>query len=203
MWCSRFSDSRIQTTESCSEITGSVSDNKFPHIQRLILITRLQIVRLTKYHQKATPWPLYSPFMEFIAPQLVLVAKNQNQILEECCALLQVSPTQFFSRTAEYTIPVVVGKCDTQLLDHISKQLDISTANIVIDDAQRIIAHIFMLESVETAKSLQFIAHIVSRGKNIEPSMLVRGYLNGILGELVIHLGDEDSAVKTKVRTTF
>ncbi|KAF9024830.1 hypothetical protein BDZ89DRAFT_1068767 [Hymenopellis radicata] len=164
-----------------------------------------QILTLTKYHQKKTPWPLLSPHMELLAPYLIF---QEPQLLAETCRLMNVTPREFFTRTQRYTLPHIMMKGDSQLLRQVARELEMPPARLILEELPRILGHIFMMESsANCTKALGFTTDFLRReapdADGINVGSLVKGFINQLLGHLVVIMGDENDQTVQQAQTAI
>ncbi|PBK93781.1 hypothetical protein ARMGADRAFT_1100399 [Armillaria gallica] len=160
------------------------------------------IISLTKYHKKATPYPLFIPYMDRIAPYLVLRISTQPSFLTEACRLMMVQPRHLIQLSLRYTLPVIFAKCDQKLLEDIAKHLESKPATLLINDCHRVLAHIYLLDQPDqTNKALTFVTDVLTaaaQADTIDIQSLVKGFVVPVLADLVIVLGDENPDVAAK-----
>ncbi|PCH40938.1 hypothetical protein WOLCODRAFT_69995 [Wolfiporia cocos MD-104 SS10] len=155
---------------------------------------RIQLTALAKYHRK-TPWLLFSPYMDDVAPYLVSRLQSQPNLLREACGFFSKEPYDFVSINLHCILPKLFITCDAAALHAVADILDRTASHLFIEYAHNVLALTFRLrEPGQTDKTIRFIQELLEQtaGCRVETSRFVGGYIVPLLAELVMFLGHED-----------
>ncbi|CDO73801.1 hypothetical protein BN946_scf185015.g130 [Trametes cinnabarina] len=206
----RYSDQRVrETTIIIVGLIGKTAPGAILRDSICALITQLcepnpilkgtavlQLHALCKHHHKS-PYSLTAAYMNRIAPYLVKRFKTHPDGVPEICRFLSVSQRDFINLTLKYTLPQLFADGDLKGLEAVGAEMGSSVAMLVLDYAQNILAHAYMLQGFgQTNKTIKFILDVLkaaaSDGSSLQIITLINSCIILLLAEIVICLGDED-----------
>ncbi|KAI0638446.1 hypothetical protein C8Q77DRAFT_1046895 [Trametes polyzona] len=159
----------------------------------------LQLHALVKHHQKS-PYSLTAPYLSRISPYLVRRLRTHPEGMQEICHFLSVSQRDFVNLTLKHTLPQLFAESDLKGLEAVAQEMGKNIALLVLDNAQYILAHAFMLQGIgHTNKTLHFILNVLKAAatdaSSLDLSTIVGSCNVLLLTEIVVCLGDEDPDV--------
>jgi serine/threonine-protein kinase ATR len=115
-----------------------------------------------------------------------------------------MSPSKFYNLTIGHFLPHLVCTCNGDALNKVARELRKSPVSLIT--THDVLAHVFLLDGPdETDRVFEFILDLLMQCRtdandHITVLMLVKSTVVPLLGEIVICMGDEDSALQKQVR---
>lgn len=171
------------------------------------LIIVIQILELGSCLNKA-PFQLLSPYFKIITPLIVDKLLTSPGILSDVCQLLAVTPRDFLTYTKAPALLAAIKSSNRAIIDQLSVYIERNPGALLLDNAEEYIPDILFMEDEAAArKAMSFVCRTLGEylrrrtGKNDEmtESRLLNTCAAPLLGELVMHLGSEDSQRREKV----
>lgn len=152
---------------------------------------------------------MLSPSLRSIA--LIITSNTSgNKILMELCRVLSISSADFWSRAHTFVLPQLVATRNLAALESIAREMSTSASHLLLQNANIILHHLFMLENETTIhRATRFFVHTLqSAAANKEKAAinltaLTKSCIVPLLAELVISLGAKEVSSQDRVRCLF
>ncbi|KAJ7581045.1 hypothetical protein C8J56DRAFT_793738 [Mycena floridula] len=159
----------------------------------------MQILAITKFHKKPSPYPLLLPYLDKIAPFVVSRICTQPSLLMEYCRLVSIAPADFITLTLPRTLPSLFASRELKVLETVARELSIALPFLLLKHSHDILAHIFLLpDSAQTISCLAFVVQVLTDARSdvsIDVHSVVKSCVVSLLAEIVVILGDENRAI--------
>ncbi len=141
--------------------------------------------------------------MDRIAPFLITRMRKQPSALHEVARFLSVRLSDFLNVTLVHTLPQIFFNQDRPTLEAISAATQKKNHSLFLTHESKILARAFMASKPgQTRNILNFITSVLNEAAGngqIDIDSLIGSSIVNLIAELVLYMGDEDSAVADQV----
>ncbi|KAF8659134.1 hypothetical protein AX16_001904, partial [Volvariella volvacea WC 439] len=154
-----------------------------------------QMFDVVRYQQQKRAFTVFAPHLEKIAPYVIVRIQSHPTLLTDVCRILTMAPSDFISATLKYTLPPLIAQGELNVVNMLAVQIGVPRSELYLQNSSKILAYIFLQNGdTSTDRGLSNLLKYLDNPDIPFPS-IVKSSMSGLLGELVVTLGDEDQRV--------